>query len=79
LIPGQPSDAQISPNSNEVILKYNPKNPIVTHLGSINLPLDSKINTMRALDSRNIALGTKSGSVIIVDTEGIECKLNYIF
>ena len=70
LVPGQASEAQISPNSTEVILKYNPKQPIITHISSINLPLESKITTMRALDSRNIAIGTKNGDLSLVDTGG---------
>jgi hypothetical protein len=32
LVYGQPSEAQISPNSTEVILKYNPKQPIINHI-----------------------------------------------
>jgi hypothetical protein len=37
---------------------------------------------MRALDSRNIAIGTKSGSLILVDVDGSEGKIhptNYSF
>lgn len=70
MVSGQPSEAQISPNSTEVILKYNPKQPIINHLQSINIPLESKIMTMRAIDSRNIAIGTKNGDVSLIDIEG---------
>ena len=76
LIPGLPSEAQISPNSNEVILKYNPKNPIITHLNSIQLPVEGKVTTIRALDSRNLAVGTKEGTLMIVDIEHGDGKIS---
>lgn len=67
---GHPSEAQVSPNNSEIILKYNPKSPSVQKLKDFKLPLhSSKITCIEALDSRVLALGQKDGTLMLLDLE----------
>lgn len=65
-----PSEAQISPNNNEIILKYNPKKPTINKLKDFRLPLNSaKITCIQALDTRNLVIGQKDGTLMTIDLE----------
>lgn len=66
----KPSEVQISPNNNEVILKYNPKKPKIQKIQDFKLPLNSaKITCIQALDTRNLVVGTKDGTLMTIDLE----------
>ena len=70
LAAGSPSIAQISPNNTEVILKYNPKTPTLNKRKTLNFGSGApKVLCIKALDSRNVAIGCKDGSLYLVDTE----------
>lgn len=74
-----PSEAQISPNNGEIILKYNPKNPRIGKLKDFRLPMNaSKITCIHALDSRNLAVGQKDGTLMMLDLEKNPQIENYI-
>ena len=81
LLPGKPSKAQISLNNREVILKTNPTRPKLTKIKSISLPNQSQtprtsqlthppgVTTMRAIDTRNLAIAFQNGIVEIYDIQ----------
>jgi hypothetical protein len=67
---GAASNAQISPNNCEVILKYNPKRPNIQKKGEFVLGNGhGEITSLRALDSRNIAIGSQSGILYLADMD----------
>lgn len=67
IVPGIPSLARISDSNLEVNLHFDPLKSKIRSKKVININEPQEITAMRSLDSRNLALGSKSGILRIID------------
>lgn len=83
IIPGNQPQARISAEKTEVQistrLNHPPNGPSLSHLRNISLGRDTIPSALKAIDSRNILLGTQSGSVKVIDLEASALSKQFKF